>query len=283
MIVLTFAMKKNYLKWNIGLFKYKKKTSGFAIIGFLNNGLFCHKNVPYNYKKFKKEYLSTNNNSNNTNLNNNDNLKNNKKNKDIIISYNYDTTFINQIKKLAIENFDGKTSEILNRTTLEYIDYKGNKVRLDSRTWAYLKYNKNLIINKKLYKGICIPLMGVSALLNFKTSTSKLNKKNLNKLIKNCKDINPIKSSDHKTYAALLTEADITLILKLKAADFDLKLLRNFTENFNNLVKSSYVGTHIPLFWVGEQLLGVDHDDSITDQTLSNTIDTFVKTTEVKK
>ena len=89
-------MKKNYLKWNIGLFKYKKKNLELVIIDFLNNELPYHKSVPYNYKKFKKEYFSTNNNNNLNNSNNkSNNNSDNNLNKNDNSNYNENNKLIN--------------------------------------------------------------------------------------------------------------------------------------------------------------------------------------------
>ena len=449
-------MKKNYLKWNIDLFKYKKKKSGFIIIRFLNIGSIYFKSVPYNYKKLKKKYFSTNNNnsnnnsdnnlknnnsnnssnnnlnnnnsnnnsdnnlknnnsnnssdnnlknnnlnnssnnnlnnnnsnnnsdnnlknnnsnnnsdnnlknnnsnnssnnnldnnnsnnnsdnnlknnnlnnssnnnlnnnnsnnnsnnnlnnnnsnnnnsdnnlknnnsnnSSNNNLNNNNsnnnsdnnlknnnsnnssdnNLNNNKSNNNSII---VSEDFTRQIEKLVIENFDGRTSEALIRFRLQYTDSKGKAVKLDRRSWAFLKYDMSVIKNGKKYKGICMPLLGVSALINFKASTSKISKKTLNRLIEKMDNVKPIKVEEFQNYAGLLTEKDIIELLKLIGADFDPQRLKDFVTQFSHWVNVYFSDDYLPVFWLGEQKLVPDFDESITAQTLNMNNNTVIST-----
>jgi predicted transport protein len=157
----------------------------------------------------------------------------------------------NDLRKICLKDFSGdKPNSQLNRTTAEYQDQNDNLITLDKRSWAFIKFDLNLMVDKKSYRGFCLPLLGSSALLKFKRDKSTLGKTSLNQLIKKL-GIKPVKPDDKsfKTYGGLLLEEDVQEIVKNRPLDFDQQNFLSFTKYFTKEIERAYSGRYVPLFF----------------------------------
>lgn len=158
--------------------------------------------------------------------------------------------FISDLRDTCLKDFVGdKPNSQLNRTTAVYYDNENNLIRIDRRSWAFIKCDLDLKVGNKFYRGFCLPLLGSSSLLIFKKENSTLGKTALNSLIKEL-GIKPVKPNNERfrSYGGLLLESDLQKIVKTRILDFDQQKFISFEKYFTNEIEQVYSGSYLPVF-----------------------------------
>jgi len=83
--------------------------------------------------------------------------------------------------------------------------------------------------------------------------------------------IKPLKpESGFKTYAGLLTENDVALILKNRPLEFDVDNYKAFCIKFKLIIDKRYDGKCLPMFFIDNTTIGSSFEKGLVTTTLQN-------------